>query len=147
MSALNELSIITCDCSHCGNCCKRCGELSLTPLDVFNISHYLGMSAKEFIEKYCDIGKGFDVCIRSNESTKLCIFFTRDSENGNFCKIYEVRPRTCYLYPLKPRLESRDAFFIDSAATCPTSGDKMSFSEYVEKYSNGRYDEDFTHFQ
>lgn len=147
MSIRKELGIISHECNHCGKCCERRGELSLTPLEVFNISHYLRMSAKDFIYKYCDIGKGFDVCIRSNESNKKCVFFDHDFKDGNFCQIYKVRPMTCYLYPLKSRAESKNAFFLDSAAPCPTSSESLSFSEYVARSSGGRYDEDFTHYQ
>lgn len=147
MSIREDFGLISHRCNHCGKCCQRRGELSLTPLDVFNISQYIGITAKNFIKEYCDIGKGFDVCIRSNESTNRCIFFSRNLKGGSHCLIYDVRPMTCYLYPLKSRPESRNAFFIDSAAPCPTSDRKLTFSEYVLQNSNGRYSEDFIHYQ
>ena len=147
MSKREDFGIISHECNHCGKCCQRRGELSLTPLDVFNISQYIGITTKNFIDEYCEIGNGFDVCIRSNESTNKCIFFSQDFEGGKHCLIYDVRPMTCYLYPLKSRPESRDAFFIDSAASCPISDENLTFSEYVLRNSKGRYSEDFTHYQ
>lgn len=74
MSIRKDFCVISHSCNHCGKCCQRRGELSLTPLDVFNISQYIGIKAKNFIDEYCDIRKGFDVCIRSNESNNKCIF-------------------------------------------------------------------------
>lgn len=74
-------------------------------------------------------------------------FLSHDSKDDNHCQIYNVRPMACYLYPLKSRPESRDAFFIDPAASCPISDEKLTFSEYVLQYSNGRYAEDFIHYQ
>ena len=149
MSLRKDLGLISCDCSRCGNCCQRRGiELSLTPLDVFNISHYLNISTKDFVEKYCDVGRDFDVRIRTIEFNKKCIFFTHDFEKGScYCQIYDVRPMACYLYPLKSGLESKDSFFIDSGAPCPTSDKQISYSEYVERNSNGRYDEEFKHYK
>ena len=146
MSTRKDLGIISHKCNHCGKCCQRHGELSLTPLDVFNISHYLGISTKDFINKYCDYGKEFDVSIRTNESNKECIFFNQGFNGGKYCQIYDVRPMTCYLYPLKIRPESKNSFFLDSIAPCPTSGEKLTFFEFVEKNSGGRYSEDYTYY-
>ena len=146
MSIRKDLGIISHECNHCGKCCQRRGEVSLTPLDVYNISRYLQLTPKEFVESYCDIGNGFDVQIRcTNESDRTCIFFDRDINRSSYCRIYNVRPMTCYLYPLKSRPESKNSFFIDSSAHCPSSAQSMTFSEYVDKASNGRYAEDFEH--
>ena len=147
MSLRKDTGIISHSCNHCGKCCQRYGELSLTPLDVLHISNYLEMTSKDFIDRYCDVGKGFDVCIRTNESTKRCIFLGNDPSGCCYCQIYDVRPMTCYLYPLRSRLESKNAFFIDSIASCPTSGQSLTFSEFVSRNSNARYDEDFLHYQ
>ncbi len=146
MSLPKELGFISHECNNCGNCCRR-GNLSLTPLDVYNISHYLELSTKDFLDRYCDTEKGFDVCVRIDDSTKKCIFFDPNFNQKGFCRIYDVRPMACYLYPLKFRPESKDSFFIDSAAPCPSTGKKMTFLEYVEKKSNGRYADDWKHYQ
>ena len=147
MSMRKDLGIISHECNHCGKCCKRRGEVSLTPLDVCNISKYLKITPRDFISNYCDIGNGFDVQLRTNESDKMCIFFNRKKDNNSYCRIYDVRPSACYLYPLKSRPENINSFFIDSLAPCPTSKESISISEYVQVNSNGRYAIDFDHYK
>jgi len=63
-------------CSRCGKCCKK---PLLLPEDKERISRYLGIS-KESLEKYF--------------LKDTCPFFS-----NNECKIYDIRPIICRIYP------------------------------------------------
>lgn len=92
-------------CIGCGNCCRgRYTEISNTNIflsapDVKRISQYLNIPLNEVIEKYVvlynDHKFGLTTCMLRFKSGGCCVFLKKGT-----CSIYDVRPRTCALYPL-----------------------------------------------
>jgi len=77
-------------CLDCANCCKSIPP-QLLKSDVKRISNFLGMSKKEFTEKYTVIDEDDDLVFKKSP----CVFL----EDDNACQIYEVRPQACREYP------------------------------------------------
>ncbi len=84
------------DCTSCANCCK-----TMTPTysvkDISRISKHLGMTAKDFKEKWLYQEKETGDWMNT---TQPCQFLVK-----NMCSIYEVRPVDCAGFPhhnLKP---------------------------------------------
>ena len=143
---VNEVTIDH-KCTKCGRCCIDRGDISLTPLDVFNIANYLKISTKELIEKYCTIGELMDVRINAVGPFRACAFLNMSKAEATSCKIYKVRPMACYLYPLK-YYGIMNAFVIDDNPYCSTSSKKkVPIHDFVETKSNGRYHDECSHIQ
>lgn len=134
-------------CTKCGRCCIDRGDISLTPLDVFNIANFLKMSTKDFIEKYCIIDELMDVRIKAVGPLNACIFLDSTTAEATKCKIYKVRPMACYLYPLKMYEGIKNAFRIDDAPYCSKSSKKIPVKEFVNAKSDGRYEDECLHIQ
>lgn len=104
------------DCRACANCCKV-AETDITRRDSARISRSMGMSEKEFIEKYTT-SSVFDEELILRRTEHGCIFL-----NGNDCAIYDDRPDTCRNFPHLVRgagsIESRMWQMIDRATYCP----------------------------
>lgn len=138
-------NLINVSCNNCGMCCRNRGDISLTPLDVFNISQYLKMYPKDFINTYCVVGRYLDVKLKATEPFNSCIFLKNNSKGKTYCDIYSVRPMACYLYPLKMVEGSINEFRMDSADFCPTTKRGTPIVDYVRDKSSGRYKEEFVH--
>ncbi len=78
------------DCLDCANCCKSIPPM-LSKRDVKRIAKQLGLSTLQFEEKYTIVDEDGDTVINASP----CPFLKED----NKCKIYEVRPAACRLYP------------------------------------------------
>lgn len=138
-------TVISHKCNNCGMCCRNRGDISLTPLDVFNISKFLKMSCKDFISKYCETDEDVDVRILAHGMLKACIFLKTNPNGKNKCDIYQVRPMACYLYPLKVFPGRLNVFRKDDAQFCPTSKKSIPISQFVREKSNNRYEYEFYH--
>ena len=93
--SLHEEAFEDIDCLKCANCCKTTGPL-FTTKDIDRISHFLGLKAAEFIQKYLRIDEDHDYVL----NTLPCPFLGSD----NYCQIYEVRPKACREYPHTDRV-------------------------------------------
>jgi len=102
------------DCLACANCCKTTPPLYTTK-DVKRIARHLGISPKQFKNKYIieDIN-GDLVGIRVP-----CSFLNED----NTCSIYEVRPMACRTYPHTddPAFVSRPDMNHQNTIVCPAA--------------------------
>ncbi|MEG2017304.1 MAG: YkgJ family cysteine cluster protein [Clostridium sp.] len=100
------------DCSQCRNCCKKCAGI-FTGGEMGRAAKVLGISKKEFVEKYID---KVDDTFLTKETP--CNFF--DMEN-NCCKIEECEPNSCKGYPYtneKGIIYSLDTI-VEAASICP----------------------------
>jgi Fe-S-cluster containining protein len=79
------------DCLSCANCCKTMSP-TYTKADVKRISKHLGMTFKQYYDKYLEKEEGGKDYM--NKSVP-CQFLQKD----NKCSIYEVRPRDCGGFP------------------------------------------------
>ncbi len=91
----NALSLIKgFKCENCGNCCNHSNPISISKEELEKISKYLGISHKEFKQKYVKQAKsGY-----FNLKNLPCIF--RDEQNKT-CEIYPVRPAVCRIFPFQ----------------------------------------------
>jgi hypothetical protein len=80
------------DCLTCANCCKTMTP-TYTPKDITRISAYLGMTRKQFKDKwlYFDKKDGDWMNVQ-----RPCQFLDLTT---NMCRIYEVRPADCAGFP------------------------------------------------
>ena len=84
------------ECTQCGNCCKNHGDYEfvyLTEVELKAIPEKLGISRKEFTERYCTKEPGSWWSLRMD--APACPFLGED----NSCGIYEVRPKQCQTWP------------------------------------------------
>ncbi len=80
------------ECTGCGDCCKFAeGFVAVSPLEIDQISHYLNISYKQFVEVYTRKHQNIFVL---KDKDNACIFL-----EDNLCKIYPVRPMQCSTYP------------------------------------------------
>ncbi len=105
------------ECQRCSACCRHePGYVFLSKTDLRDLSVNLGISEKEFCDKYCrkvEIGGFSRVSLREKPNYD-CIFW----ENGG-CLVYSFRPLQCRTYPFwRPYLESEDDWNA-LAASCP----------------------------
>jgi len=84
----------------CFNRCCADLRLVLTPYDIIRIKNRLGLSSKEFLDRYTEPQTGektwFPMLkLRMDDKTLTCPFVTPEG-----CSIYEDRPGACRTYPL-----------------------------------------------
>ena len=78
------------DCLQCANCCKSIPPI-VSMRDAKRIAKGLGLSKKDFLDKYTLLDEDGDLVINASP----CPFLAED----NKCNIYEDRPAACRLYP------------------------------------------------
>ncbi len=94
----------------CFNKCCKHTEMLLTPYDVVRMRKRLGLSSKEFLEKYTHIhideksSHPFAVLRMLDEEDGRCPFVTPDG-----CSIYEDRPANCRYYPVGKGIMVKDS--------------------------------------
>ncbi len=86
-------------------CCRNI-TIFLTPYDILRMKNALKIASGDFLTSYTDIlvgdaGLAVVVLRMRDDEKKSCPFITSGG-----CKIYEDRPWSCRIYPLKP--ESTD---------------------------------------
>lgn len=84
------------DCLKCANCCTTTGPL-FTDKDISRISKYLRIKPSKFVDIYLKIDEDNDYVLQSVPCTFL--------GEGNYCSIYEVRPKACRGYPHTDRIK------------------------------------------
>lgn len=81
-------------CKQCGNCCQWGGHVHLINADIKKISKFLGVSEREFINKYtCLTSNRQGLSLIEHEDGR-CIFLSDKS-----CQVYQVRPAQCRDFP------------------------------------------------
>lgn len=90
MQDLHDEEFRKTDCLTCANCCKTTGPL-FTTADIERISRRLRMKAQQFEEMYLRKDEDGDMVLQRVPCTFL--------DAGNFCTIYDVRPKACREYP------------------------------------------------
>jgi Fe-S-cluster containining protein len=83
------------NCVGCGACCKLYSIVDLHITDIFRMSEKLGITPKEFFEKYCRVIKdGDDTYTFAMDIQGGCKF-----QSDNKCTVYEARSDFCAFYP------------------------------------------------
>ena len=78
------------DCLQCANCCKTTSPIFYQN-DIERVSKSLRMKPGDFVERYLRIDEDRDYVLKSSP----CPFL----DEGNYCSVYEDRPRACREYP------------------------------------------------
>mgnify|MGYP005842840133 CR=1 FL=1 len=94
------------DCSLCNLCCID-GVLYLDENDIKNISKFLKISKKSFIEKYTK----YNIKTGEIKINMPCSFL-----KNNKCIIYPVRPEVCRNYPIF--VQNNDIVYVYGIETC-----------------------------
>lgn len=94
-------------CFECGpdlpcfnQCCKNLNQL-LTPYDILQLKHYLGLNSSEFLAQYTitSLGPSSGLPVISlkpcADQDRTCPFVTPAG-----CRVYPARPVSCRIYPL-----------------------------------------------
>jgi len=94
----------------CFNKCCRHTDMLLTPYDILRMKKRLGISSKEFLEKYTytqideNSSHPFAVLKMMDDKEGKCTFVTPEG-----CSIYEDRPANCRYYPVGKGLMMKDS--------------------------------------
>lgn len=102
------------DCISCANCCKTAPPL-LTSTDIKRIAKHLGISKKQFCNKYVLE----DINGERSLNYVPCHFLQEDGA----CGIYEIRPEACRRYPHtdEDNFLNRKRLNMANAIVCPAS--------------------------
>lgn len=94
-------------CQQCGQCCMNREDIILNPFDVFNGAKYLGITPKEFLDKYTYTTLGSNskipiVLLKTDEKTGFCPLLKFDiKDGGKFkCTINPSKPSACSNHPI-----------------------------------------------
>ena len=121
-------------CNLCNKCCVYRGDIRLTPVNVCEISAFLGLSNKEFVEEYTDRLKGdlFELVLKTKGDKKQCILYDEKSQK---CLIHKVKPLQCVMFPLYPE-SIKQNFFINSGQCISNEFEAIT----IDKWLNGNGD-------
>jgi Fe-S-cluster containining protein len=105
------------DCTQCANCCRH-SVVPVTKPEIESIASYLGITPEAAAHHYTDPDPDDARSRILRNSGDGCVFL-----DGNFCMIYDARPKTCRDFPhvavgvhsLGSRQSSHDRW----AALCP----------------------------
>ena len=87
-------------CRNCNGCCKNGSDVTLSAYDLYRVSKEMGLSIKDFFEKYCDLIEGSNssvpiILLQLSDETDKCILL----KNGK-CISNDARPTVCAMHPL-----------------------------------------------
>ena len=126
---LNLNSKANLNCSICDRCCKYRGDIRLTPINVLEISKYLKISPKNFLEKYTIEleDEPPEIVIKAVGEDKRCIF--NNSKNYK-CMVHKFRPMQCVVFPLYP-VDIRNDLFINTESCIMKSKKKIKINKWL----------------
>ena len=119
------------NCSICDRCCKYRGDIRLTPINVLEISKFLKLDLKEFVDTYTMPleEEPPEIVIKAIGEDRLCIF---NDKKTCKCKIHKFRPIQCVMFPLYP-VDVKNDLFVNQGTCIVETKKKTS----VNKWLNG----------
>ena len=112
------------DCLECAHCCTKMTP-TYTKTDINRIAKHLGMTYKEYFDKWCETDKdNGDIVNR----IQPCQFL----EKNNKCSIYAVRPADCSGFPHFKKKDVLDYthVYTENIHRCPAT---LKWVELMEK--------------
>ena len=124
-------------CKQCGYCCDHT-YIQLYPFDIKNICSSLGISTKEFHEKYS--------MFKSMDGIPRCFLRNRPKcpfKENNKCTIYDNRPVRCRLFPLGRVFQEDEIIYVLPEDKCQgfDTGKKQTIAEWIENENVTESDE------
>ena len=116
---LNTEAFENIDCLSCGNCCKTMTP-TYTKSDLKRIAAHVGMTTKEYYDKYCEKDSSGDTVHKKTP----CHFLQKD----NKCSIYAIRPLDCSGFP---HMHKRNPGFVGSYTANKEFFHRCPISYYV----------------
>lgn len=104
-------------CDICDKCCINRGDIKITPVNVIEISRFMGISLHQFIEQYTEQveGEPLELVIKASGNDRRCIL--NDSVTYK-CNIHPVKPMQCVTFPLVPIYLEKDIFYKQDTCVC-----------------------------
>lgn len=104
-------------CNICDKCCINRGDIKITPINAIEISKFMNISIKDFLEKYTEQveGEPLERVIIATGKDHRCIL---NNKENNKCKIHPVKPMQCVTFPLIPIDIEHDIFYVQDSCTC-----------------------------
>ncbi len=109
---LHQNAFVFIDCLQCANCCRTLGPRILER-DIQRLARYLKMKPSAFVNQYLRVDEDGDYVFQSMP----CPFLGP----GNYCAVYDVRPRACAEYPHTHQTGQNKilSLTLKNAAICP----------------------------
>ena len=100
------------DCAECGNCCRTLGP-KVNNRDIDRIGKFINMRSGKVRKNYLKVDEDNDFVFQSMP----CPFL----KEGNFCSIYDARPRACAEYPHTdyPNMQKKLNITLKNSLICP----------------------------
>jgi len=100
------------DCRECGNCCSALGP-KINNRDIERLAKQINMRPGKIRKNYLDVDEDNDFVFQSMP----CPFL----KEGNFCSVYEARPKACEEYPHTdyPNMQKRLHITLKNSLICP----------------------------
>lgn len=123
-------------CNICDKCCINRGDIKITPVNVIEISQYMGISLHEFIEQYTENveNQPLEIVIKAIGSHRRCIL--NDSQTYK-CKVHPAKPMQCVTFPLIPIYLEKDIFYKQDTCVCENQ-EEMAVLDWLNG-KNGIY--------
>lgn len=152
LRVVNENDEIEFECQRCGGCCThRDGRdaVLISPLDIYNGAKALGITAKEFVDEYCEsyVGNqsGLIVMVLACNEFHTCKLLEQKLDEPARCKIHKAKPIICALHPLGivhqyDKTSKQKDFGYVMVDQCPQSctGKKIKVSDIVNNLPGTR---------
>ena len=122
MEILTINSKVKLGCNICDKCCINRGDIKLTPINVIQISKYMNIPIKEFLEKYTSKlqNEQPEIVLKPLGEKNRCIL---NDEKTNMCTIHKVKPMQCVTFPLVPIDLEDNIFFNQDTCVCDEKKD------------------------
>lgn len=131
------------DCDRCGKCCRNREDILLNAKDLYRLCRYLGLTAQEFIGRYCEMYIG--------EASRIPVLRLLPRQYRQTCPLLgkdgctdAVKPVVCALFPLGRALkhsENRIVYFTQGE-TCGKGHVTHTLREWLDTFGLEYQDED-----
>ena len=135
----------------CFNACCRDLNQFLTPYDILRLKDHLGLTAQDFLNRYCSQHIGAEsglpiVTLKPKEARQLtCPFVTPAG-----CMVYVARPSSCRIYPVvrvvsksRESGETSERFMVLKESHCLgfSENQEQTARQWIEQQGIGVYNE------
>ena len=113
-------------CQCCGVCCRGEGGIFIRPEDATGPARLLGISAREFIDRYTKPRHGLLMIL--TDADGWCLLHDREN---HFCRIHEAKPQMCRDWPFFFGMLNNRQGFEDAKAACPGIHPDAEWEDFI----------------